>query len=262
MRPFHFGSSQKTLFGMHHPPPTAARAVGVVLCNPLGQEAIRGHRAYRQLTSLFNKARFHVLRFDYFSTGDSAGESFEADPAQWIEDVGTAADELKDITGVTKLAFVGLRLGATLALLASQDRKDLDSVVLWDPVVFGAAYLEELRATHLEYMAQELGDGFNPARASVASEALGFPLTDALVLGLKATDLTSIAGCSARSTALIVSQPTDAYQALRARLASLGVEVAYQEVVAERWNSDEAMNAALVPSGLLQAIVARVAPRA
>jgi len=259
MRPFHFGSSQKTLFGMHHPPQTAARAVGVVLCNPMGPEAVRGHRAYRQLASLFNKARFHVLRFDYFSTGDSAGEVGEAGPAQWIDDVGTAADELKDITGVNKVSFVGLRLGATLALLAGQDRKDVDSVVLWDPVVFGSAYLDELRATHLEYMAQELGDDFNPASASTTSEALGFPLSDALVTGLKATDLTTIAACSARNAALIVSQPTEAYQHLRDRLASLGVEIAYQEIVAERWNSDEAMNAALVPNGLLQAIVARVA---
>ncbi len=262
MRPFHFGSSQKTLFGMHHPPQTAARAVGVVLCNPLGPEAVRGHRAYRQLASLFNKARFHVLRFDYFSTGDSAGEVGEAGPTQWIEDVGTAADELKDITGVSRVSLVGLRLGATLALLAGKDRKDVDSVVLWDPVVFGPAYLEELRATHLEYMAQELGDDFNPASASTSSEALGFPLTDALVAGLKATDLTAIAACSARNAALVVSQLTEAYRHLRDRLGFLGVETAYQEIVGEKWNSDEAMNAALVPNELLQAIVARVAPPA
>lgn len=256
MKPFHFGSSQKTLFGMHHPPQTAARAVGVVLCNPMGQEAIRAHRAYRQLANLFAKARFHVLRFDYFGTGDSAGEVAEGSPAQWIEDIGTAADELKDTAGVSRVALVGLRLGATLAALAGKDRRDVDSVVLWDPVVTGAAYLKELQSMHLEYLEQEFGADFDPAGVSASSEVLGFPLTDTLVRGLTAADLTAMTSCSTRKAALIVTHPGEAYQRLRARLTGLGVAVTYQEVVAEKWNSDDAMNAALVPNELLQAIVA------
>jgi pimeloyl-ACP methyl ester carboxylesterase len=241
---------------MHYPPQAAARAVGVVLCNPMGQEAIRAHRAYRQLANLFTKARFHVLRFDYFGTGDSAGEVAEGSPAQWIEDIGAAADELKDTAGLSRVALVGLRLGGTLAALAGKDRKDVDSVVLWDPVVTGAAYLKELQSMHLEYLAQEFGDDFDPAGASASTEVLGFPLTDTLVRGLTAADLTAMSSCSVKKAALIVSQPGEAYQRLRARLTDLGVTVTYQEVVAEKWNSDAAMNAALVPNELLQAIVA------
>jgi uncharacterized protein len=259
MKPIHFGSSQKTLFGMHHPPQTSARPVGVVLCNPMGQEAIRVHRAYRQLANLFAKSRYHVLRFDYFGTGDSAGEVGEGSPVQWVEDVGTAADELKDTAGVAKVSLVGLRLGGTLALLAGKDRKDVDSVVLWDPVVTGAGYLKELQAMHLEYLEQEFGDEFDPAGASASTEVLGFPLTSELVKGLNAADLTAMTACLVKKVALIVAQPSDAYQRLRDRLSGLGVAVAYQEVAAEKWNSDEAMNAALVPNELLQAIVASVA---
>lgn len=260
MRPFHFGSSQKTLFGIHHPPQTAARSVGVVLCNPMGMEAVRGHRAYRQLANLLNKARFHVLRFDYFGTGDSGGAADETSPSQWIEDIGTAADELKDITGVARISLVGLRLGATLAWMAGKNRTDLDGLVLWDPVVSGAAYLEELRAMHLDYMNQELGSNFTPPEPSASNEALGFPLGSTLAASLAAIDLADAAACSARNVSLIVSKPGDESRRLRERLASLGVSLAYQEIVSEGWNSDEAMNAALVPHGLLQAIVAILAP--
>jgi pimeloyl-ACP methyl ester carboxylesterase len=229
-----------------------------VLCNPLGVDAIRAHRAYRQLASLLSKARFHVLRFDYFGTGDSAGETEEGDLAQWVEDIGTAADELRDLTGVARVSLVGLRLGGTLALLAGKDRTDLGSLVLWDPVVSGASHVEELRTMHRDYLRQELGDGFDPAGAAASSEALGFPLTEAMVGRLRATDLTTVAGCAVRSASLIVSRPGDEYQRLRDRLAGLGARVEYQEVASAQWNSDEAMNAALVPSGILQAIVARL----
>lgn len=259
MKPFHFGSSQKTLFGFYHPPEKApARGVGVVLCNPLGQEAVRAHRAYRQLANLFGKARFHVLRFDYFGTGDSAGDVHEGNPTQWIEDIRTASDELKDTAGVSRVAWVGLRYGGTLAALASKDRKDIDTLVLCDPVMNGSSYVAELQAMHLEYLEQEFGDEFDPKNSSAEGEIMGFPLTEALLRGLESIDLTAIVGCSAKKVALIASQPGVDYKHLRDRLGELRVPASYQEVVAASWNSDAAMNASLVPTELLQAIVASV----
>lgn len=256
MKPFHFGSSKRTLFGFLHPPQTPARPVGVVLCNPMGQEGIRAHRAYRQLAFLLARTRFHVLRFDYFGTGDSAGEVDEGDPGQWIDDIGTAIEELKDTSGVAKVALVGLRLGASMALHAAMPRKDVDTVVMWDPVVSGPAYLKELKAMHVEYLERELGHNFDPVAAAEANEALGFPLTAALVRGISAIDLTTAAVGAAKNVALVVSRRDDAYQQLSGRLLRQGVNVTYQEVEAERWNSDEAMNAAIVPNEILKAIVA------
>ena len=254
MKPLHFGSSQRTLFGLLHPPQTPARPAGVVLCNPAGQEATRAHRAYRQLALMLARARFHVLRFDYFGTGDSAGEIDEGRPEQWIHDIGAAADGLKDTTGVGRIALVGLRLGGSMALQAAAARRDVDAVVMWDPVVSGAVYLQELRTMHLEYLERELGYSFDPAAVS-ADEALGFPLTEGLVSDLRKTDLTQIGACGAKSVALIASRPEEAHKRLRDRLSGLGVKLSYQEIAAERWNSDEAMNAAIVPNEILQAIV-------
>ena len=113
MNPFFFGSSEERLLGVHHPPRgRVPREVGVLLCYPLGQEYMRAHRAFRQLAMLLARRGFHVLRFDWFGTGDSAGAGEEGSIARWLEDARTAIDELKDTAGVTRVSLVGLRLGA------------------------------------------------------------------------------------------------------------------------------------------------------
>jgi pimeloyl-ACP methyl ester carboxylesterase len=148
MNPFFFGTRQRRLFGVYSPGRASASGAGtraVLLCHPWGQEYLRAHRSIKQLATLLNQAGVHVMRFDYFGTGDSAGDMQDADLAGWQGDIETAIDELKDTTDAARVGLVGLRLGGTLAAgVAARRRKDVDSLVLWDPVVSGEAYLQEL----------------------------------------------------------------------------------------------------------------------
>ncbi len=266
MTPLQFGSSTVTLFGLYQGAlATPARDVGVVLCNPFGHEAIRSHRAYRQLALLLAKNRFHTMRFDYRGTGDSSGDGEDATWQQWIEDVGTASDELKDMAGVSKLAWVGLRLGATIAALAAHARRgqrDLDQLVLWDPVVEGRAYLDELYRTHVDFMRSESPLWQAGRGQPTTGESLGFPLGDALRRELELVDLKAPgAGGEShpRKVALVVSDETPAVRALRDRLALAGSTFSYDHLPqAGLWNSDEALNSTLVPMEALQAILARL----
>ena len=147
MNPFYFGTSAKPLYGVYYPPRGGtARDVGIVLCYPMGQEYMRAHRAFRQLSNLLARAGFHVFRFDYYGTGDSGGDADVGTLTQWQEDIRAAIEELKDTAGVQKVALVGLRLGASLATVAAAGRSDVASVTLWDPVTDGAGYLDELLA--------------------------------------------------------------------------------------------------------------------
>ena len=62
MNPFYFGTSQRPLFGIHHPPKSSdVRASGVVLCPAIGQDYMRTHRGLKQLALQLSKAGFHVL---------------------------------------------------------------------------------------------------------------------------------------------------------------------------------------------------------
>ena len=86
----------------------------------------------RLLANMLAAAGTHVLRFDYFGTGDSAGNMEDADLGAWFGDVETAVDELRDTIDAPQVALVGLRLGATLAgTVASMRRTDVNGLVLW-----------------------------------------------------------------------------------------------------------------------------------
>lgn len=259
MNPMHFGSSRRTLYGAYHAPATApARPAGVVLCNPLGHEAVRAHRAFRQLANLLAQDRYHVMRFDYFGTGDSAGDGDEARLSGWVEDVGTAADELKDTTGVGKLWLLGLRFGATLALLATQERRDVDGVLAWDPVVSGASYLRQLRQMHVDYLRGELPEGARVAPTD--DEALGLPLPAALRADLAAVDLGGgQPAWRAKQVAVFASEEDDDVRRLRAQLLVAATPTSHHPCPqAAVWNSDRALDAALIPGDVLAAMVARM----
>jgi alpha/beta superfamily hydrolase len=139
MTPFYFGTRRRRLFGVYDPAHKIGKAArAAVICHPWGNEQIHAYRTLRQLAARLSQDGFHVLRFDYYGTGDSAGDSGDNDFAGSRSDIETAMAELKDMTGVAKLTLVGLRLGACLAADACAGRaEEIDTLVLWDPLTAG-----------------------------------------------------------------------------------------------------------------------------
>jgi uncharacterized protein len=274
MRPIHFGKSQSPLFGIHHPPvaqlagaPAAggqgaasSRPGAVLLCNPFGQEAIRAHRIYGVLAQKLSRLGMHVLRFDYTGTGDSSGEVEDGGQEQWIDDILDAHEELAATAEVNRIAWVGLRYGATLALLAAEKvARPLADVILWDPVVSGAAYLNELVEMHAAFMGDDLV-GWKPG-PDAGAEALGFPLGRELRDAMSALDLTGAPARRPRTRQLTVvaSRQAAEFDRFKQALAGWDVPTRWEAITSNSpWNSEEAMNAALVPMDVLEAIVARV----
>lgn len=243
---------------LHAPQRLRPRSAAVLLCNPLGEEASRAHRIYRVLATQLERSGFHVLRFDYGGTGDSMGASEDVSIAGWIADIGTAAEQLLSTSGAKKLVAVGLRLGGTLAALAtSRGGLRLRHLVLWDPVVDGSGYLRELAALHRGYMRIEMGaddwrDRLVVSADGVPVEALGMPISTAFATELGAIDLATE---ELRTDHVTVIQTGARAAAERLRRPS----VHWIELPAsESWNSDAALNAAVVPMDVVQAIVARV----
>ena len=255
MNPIYFGTAPRSLFGVYHPPKAAqARATGVVLCYPFGQEYMRAHRAFRQMALLLTKAGFHVLRFDYFGTGDSSGETHEVSLAQWVADAGAAADELKETAEVKRIAFVGLRLGAAVAALAASSRDDVDQVVLWDPAVRGADYLAEI----LEERTDSVGNSRSSALSDGTAGVMGFPVTAALRSDLAAMDLASIGAPAGSGRLVVASHDRAEYRAL-GQLKVERAQVRYELVPSEgNWNEVDDYGGALIPVFLIQAIVAHL----
>lgn len=146
MTAFFFGPQSRRLYGFHHPS-AGFSAHGVVVCPPWGSEYQFAHRSLLVLSRRLAGAGRHVLRFDYSGTGDSAGDSTEGDLEHWVDDTVAAVDELRAVAGVDRIDLVGLRIGAAIAAQAYDRLEDPGRIVLWDPVVDGARWVEEAGGT-------------------------------------------------------------------------------------------------------------------
>jgi pimeloyl-ACP methyl ester carboxylesterase len=226
----------------------------------MGQEAIRAHRAIRQLGLRLSRERFHALRFDLRGTGDSAGDFADARLDAWVEDTRAAMDELRDRTGIQRVSLVGLRLGAALACRAAHGRRDVDKIILWEPVFSGARYLGELAKRHEDFLRAEL-----PRRRTAPfareGEVLGFPLSKELADDLRAIDLPREPKLDARAATVVTIAGADD-EALERALPSMAPRTELVRLtLAQDWNSDEAVNTSLVPSEALDVIVKAVGER-
>lgn len=226
MKPMFLGSAARRLFGVYHP---AARGSqhAVLLCYPGMQELNSAHWAFRRLAAMLARDGHHVLRFDYFGTGDSAGESDEGAPADWAEDVRVAGQEILDQSGARSLSLVGMRLGAALATQACAEGLKARRLILWEPIIRGHAYVKEL----------ELRDQWwNLAllHADVArrrrDELIGQPFTHRVRSALDSLDLTRGPIPNAEKAVVLAAAPQAEHQALQRLLESAGVPTSVKQV--------------------------------
>lgn len=234
------------------------RGAAVLLCNPFGEEAVRAHRAYRVLARRLDEAGYPTMRFDYAGTGDSSGEAGEHGIADWLADIAAAADALRADSGQSRIVVIGLRLGASLAVLAAQrGLLRAGHLLLWDPVVDGAGYLRDLERAHRDYLRSELGAAAPADDGGPLAEALGAPLTPSLRAELVAIDLAAAPPAAPVVTVLRTQRDADADR-LHAAWAPDGRSHWIDLDASASWNSDAALNAAVVPMRELLALIARI----
>lgn len=257
IEPFFFAGRSGQLFGIYHCPRGVRRPrMGVVLCYPVGQEYIRAHRAFLCLARLLAEQGVAVLRFDYHGCGDSTGECSRGTPRQWVEDISQAVEELQR-DHACRMTLVGLRLGATLALLCAAERQDIEQIVLWEPVVRGEDYLREIIARHETWLAGSFARSGPRPEPGIVGETLGFPITAPMQAACSQyCDLLAVTGKPAGRILVIGCEATADQRALAGRLEELGVEVTPLHLrhlhVWEKGGQSEEKG--LVPLDVLQAI--------
>jgi pimeloyl-ACP methyl ester carboxylesterase len=249
VNPFFFGRSERPLFGLF----TRGRESGgvataeraVLLCYPIGSEYLRAHRAFRQVNTLLNRGGTHVLRFDYSCTGDSAGPGVEATVEEWLDDVDWAIDELLDTAGTDTIDVVGLRWGAAFGALAAREREEVRRIVLWDPVVSGGEYFDEV-------MPEGVPGGV------VGIE--GYPFSEALVEGLRGIDLRrQLAEGGAVPTDIVASADRRSYRELHEALLEAGRPSRLDVVPSPgNWAQVDPFGDALIPQDIIRILLDRL----
>jgi len=234
--PFYFNSGSRRLFAwVHQPAKDISTDLGLVICPPFGYEAICAHRSLRVLAERASKLGIPAIRFDYGGTGDSEDLSPEADQLEaWISDIQAAAAQLRRRSGASRIALVGIRLGALLAALASKPA-EADALIMIAPVLTGRRYLGEIRTTQL---AASMGRKADPevdrhpeggTKKSLAGrlEVSGFCMSAATTASLAACDLTRTEGMLAPRLLIVDNERLPSSRAWAESLISRGESVKY-----------------------------------
>lgn len=256
--PIHFGEQERRLYGVFHAAERRdGNAPGVLLLNPFGEEAIRAWRACRVLAERLAAGGAPVLRFDYYGSGDSGGNDEDVDLAGMVRDTQTAHDELDAVCNKRRYVWIGVGLGGAISLLASQDGiKGLRHQILWDPVLNGKEYLRSLAQSHAIFVSGERRT--NPPATELPSEALGFAISAKLreqLLSLVPPDQLS---ADLRKLDIISIQSDSIKVALKRAVTASSINISEYNNITESWNSDAALNAYYVPSGIIKYIADRV----
>jgi pimeloyl-ACP methyl ester carboxylesterase len=258
MIPSYFPGGSGPLFGVRHP---ALRGDGprrgAVLCQPLGPEYVRTHRAFRHLAIQLANRGIEVLRFDYYGSGDSAGGTTEASLERWVGDVCTAAAELRRIGPVDELVMVGLRLGAALALAAAPRLLDVTAVVLWEPVDAGGEHLAELRDSQArwEHRKAWFDSRWEGTAWNGPEDLLGFPATPEFVEELRTFRAWAGVAGGLRRALLVEAEGREGTRRLGDALARTGIDVSHAVVPDARiWNVLQRASA-LIPRATVERVI-------
>ena len=212
------GPADRPLLSWMTTPAGGTGSIGVVIAPPIGYELWSSHRALRTLAERLAGRGCTVVRFDYEGTGDSSGDQWDPDRmAAWRSDIAVAARSLRD-AGVTSLVLVGLRVGATLALLEGAV-VGADAVVAWAPVVRGRRYVRELQLLGMPVP----DDPAEPGRAGAFVQA-GTVLTADTLGALGDIDLVTLEAAPASRVLVVDRDDKPANTPLLDRLRQLGIE--------------------------------------
>jgi len=145
------------LFGMVCSPAVQSTDVGVVFCHPAGDEKQKSYRAIVGFARALSEPGIPSLRFDCFGFGDSEGEIIEANIESQVSNVTTAIELLQQQTGVRQIVLAGVRLGATIAVIAALDQPAVTGLIAVAPVVSGEMYWNSmLRTQQMSFLTRGL----------------------------------------------------------------------------------------------------------
>ncbi|MGH2808965.1 MAG: serine aminopeptidase domain-containing protein [Actinomycetota bacterium] len=123
--------------------PVGTPVAGLVVCSSLRAEFETNYRREILLGRTLAAAGIAVRRFQYLGTGNSDGETRAVTFDQMVADAERATGAFLESTGLERIAFMGTRLGGTIAAAAAASR-DGAPVVLWEPVVEVVRYYRQI----------------------------------------------------------------------------------------------------------------------
>ncbi len=253
MEPYYFKSGDDDLFGAYHPANDMMSRKSAIICSPIFQEYHRTYRMFSNMADRWSQKGYHVLRFDYYGTGDSSGDLQHAGPARWVSDISAAMKELSEISGADQVSMLGIRYGALLAAAAVEELENVESMIMWDPIWLGDEYLRQMELSQAHYVDSQKILSASEAE-SAKSEICGFERCAWFDDEFRFTELSSTSVHTLEHIDIVLTQsPHPAQSTFTNNCMSAGVTVESIELDVEcDWDSRSG-NALQVPD-----VVARI----
>lgn len=222
-----FGSNDE-LFGWLHLPQIRTFSLGVVICSAYGHEELCTHRAVRSLANRLAQAGMPALRFDYAGSGDSLGDDADPDRVEaWLSSIDAAVQHLKKVAGVSRIALLGIRLGALLAGMAAARMGGIEALALLAPYSEGHAYVRDIRLRDL-YSRQVITGLPSRMSQSEGVETGGFFFSKATLQTIEQLTLLNLTVCPAPNVLILTQHQVLSVSGLTEKLDKLGAEVTQQ----------------------------------
>jgi alpha-beta hydrolase superfamily lysophospholipase len=238
--PFYLSAEPDPVFALYHPSSTRhSLDTAVLLCPPFGWEDMCSYRSRREWAQRLADDGHPTLRIDLPGSGDSGGSPRDPDRlGAWDAAVTTAALWLRSLTGIRRVAAIGIGLGGVVALHAARSGAEIDELALWGVPARGRRLVRELRAfsqmesSQLDGGVDGLPDGspdsahISPAEQDGGLAIAGYLLSAETVAALEELDLSDgELGASLARVLLLERDGRDADPRLRSSLEGSGAEV-------------------------------------
>jgi pimeloyl-ACP methyl ester carboxylesterase len=149
-RPLFFTSASQALYGVFCAPDMDGRKDRVVIfSHSLGIEHMVTKRMEVLGARAAAKAGFAAFCYDSRAHGDSTGDAEEVTFTDLVEDACAAADYARELSGATRVIWVGVRFGSLIAAAAIARRNDTAALALWEPLHQGGEYFRTAIRTML-----------------------------------------------------------------------------------------------------------------
>jgi len=147
IEPFFFRGNRGDIFTIVHYP-SLSFGTAVIFCNPFAEEKLNSHRIYYNYANLLADRGILALRFDYWGTGDSDGDFYQASLESRTEDIISMVNMCHEKYSIKEIILLGLRLGGNLAMRAANLTK-VEALILWAPILDVYNYFYELLRANL-----------------------------------------------------------------------------------------------------------------
>jgi uncharacterized protein len=169
----------------------------VLFLPPFAEEMHKSRRIVAAQAREIAAAGYNVMLLDLTGCGDSGGDFVDATWQIWLQDAAYAAHTLVDLAA-GPLTLWGLRMGALLACELSQERSDIEKLILWQPVLNGEQQIDQF--LRLRTAAAVAGNPvtfdrktlWNELRSGRSLEIAGYTLSPGLALQLAKARLNDV----------------------------------------------------------------------